>query len=483
MAWVNCVAPLARLAAVGVLLLFATTAAWADFQAGLKAYEAADYASAYRHWLPLAQGGDPAAQRNIGQLYRLGRGVARDPAVAAEWYRRAARMGLRGAQTNLARLYLTGDGVEQDYQAAGKWFKAAAVQGHAIAQYNLGVMYELGLGFTPDNAQARAWYNLAAKAGHRQALDSLSRLVAIDAVDELRHPERAAEAPPAVETESVAPPAAAEAPPDDVAEQAADTDKTAESAESGGLLGFIGRLFSSGESAPNAELAAPSPPEPTGPAEQTEQGADQPAAEETSAAERAAAAEPSAEPSAEAAIEDVAPVSEDAGEASDKGFFARIFSVFEGGEAEPGDEAGELAPGSTDAPPPDAGEPPQKLAAVPPPATEGAASAGTRPVDLSTASAKTGMTAYRQGDFQTALVNWLPLAKAGNPNAQYLLGGLFLTGAGVPPDLVRAHMWWSLSAASGHLRASRDMDALRPRMSAAQQAESARLADAWQASR
>ena len=100
---------------------------------------------------------------------------------------------------------------------------------------------------------------------------------------------------------------------------------------------------------------------------------------------------------------------------------------------------------------------------------------------MTAANATTGMRAYRQGDFQVALANWLPLAQAGDPNAQYLVGGLFLTGAGVPPDLVRAHMWWRLSSARGHSRASRDMGALQTRMNAEQLAESDRLAGAWRA--
>ena len=186
-----------RLGAVGVALLASTFPAWADFEAGLKAYEAGEYAAAYQEWLPLARNGDPAAQRNVGQLDRLGRGVARDPAIAADWYQRAAKLGLGRAQANLAMLYLQGDGVEQDYALAGKWFKAAAVQGHVIAQFNLGIMYERGLGVERDKVKARAWYNLAAKAGHRRALDNLSRLVAADAVDELTKPERKARTVPA----------------------------------------------------------------------------------------------------------------------------------------------------------------------------------------------------------------------------------------------------------------------------------------------
>ena len=61
-----------------VLIFVAVSAANADFASGLRSYEAGSYHAAYKEWLPLAEGGDPAAQRNLGHLYRLGQGVAKD---------------------------------------------------------------------------------------------------------------------------------------------------------------------------------------------------------------------------------------------------------------------------------------------------------------------------------------------------------------------------------------------------------------------
>ena len=166
-----------RLALAVVAIMWLTGEAQADFAAGVRAYDAGDYETAYREWLPLARNNDAAAQRNIGHLYRYGKGVARDPVEAAKWYRRAAELGFHRAQANLASLYLKGEGVPQDYAEAAKWFFQAARQGHVIAQYNLGQMYERGLGVARDEARALAWYNLAARAGHKGALDRLSVLV------------------------------------------------------------------------------------------------------------------------------------------------------------------------------------------------------------------------------------------------------------------------------------------------------------------
>ena len=107
-------------AGLGALFLLGTTflvpvsPALADLTDGVRFYEAGDYDHAYAEWLPLARAGNAAAQRNIGQLYRLGLGVPQDRIVAANWLRLAARQGLARAQSNLATMYLRGEGIGQE---------------------------------------------------------------------------------------------------------------------------------------------------------------------------------------------------------------------------------------------------------------------------------------------------------------------------------------------------------------------------------
>jgi hypothetical protein len=163
--------------ATWLLAALAAQPARADFATGVAAYDRGDYAAAYEAWLPLAGGGDPAAQRNIGHLYRFGFGVAQDFALAVNWYRQAAEAGLAGAQANLAVMYLRGQGVAEAPEQAAYWFQLAAVQGHAVAQYNLGLLHLKGIGVARDEGRALGWFNLAAKHGHPQALDALSKLV------------------------------------------------------------------------------------------------------------------------------------------------------------------------------------------------------------------------------------------------------------------------------------------------------------------
>ena len=149
----------------------------ATFGEALRAFDDGRYSRALELWLPLARGGDPAAQRNIGHLYRFGLGQPQDFEAAASWYRMAAEAGLDRAQANLAMMYLRGQGVEQDAQVASYWMAGAAVQGHAISQYNLALLYLRGEGVPRNEAIAVGWLFRAAQAGHAGALEALGRVV------------------------------------------------------------------------------------------------------------------------------------------------------------------------------------------------------------------------------------------------------------------------------------------------------------------
>ena len=59
-------------------------------------------------------------------------------------------------------------------------------------------------------------------------------------------------------------------------------------------------------------------------------------------------------------------------------------------------------------------------------------------------------TAYRKGDYATALRLLRPLADQGHPIAQSLLGIMYLKGAGVAQDYAEAMKWHGLSASQGY---------------------------------
>ncbi len=77
---------------VGFGLLVATPA-WADFQAGLDAYERGEYDTALKEFRPLAEQGDAQAQYNLGVMYANGQGVPQDYLFAHMWGNLAASHG------------------------------------------------------------------------------------------------------------------------------------------------------------------------------------------------------------------------------------------------------------------------------------------------------------------------------------------------------------------------------------------------------
>jgi TPR repeat protein len=76
----------------------------ADVVQGISAYQAGNYADAYRIWRPLAERGVARAQFHLGALYYEGRGVARDLGLARRWLERALANGYAPAEVLLARV-------------------------------------------------------------------------------------------------------------------------------------------------------------------------------------------------------------------------------------------------------------------------------------------------------------------------------------------------------------------------------------------
>jgi TPR repeat protein len=148
-----------------LLLLLVSTVLRADFEAGLNAYNAGDYATALKEWQPLADQGAPHAQYNLGLMYARGQGVRQDFSKAADYYRKSAEQGIVEAEYNLGVLYSNGEGVPKDESEASKWFLKAAQQGDLNAANSLGNIYDEGPGAFQNFAEAEKWYRKAAEAG------------------------------------------------------------------------------------------------------------------------------------------------------------------------------------------------------------------------------------------------------------------------------------------------------------------------------
>jgi TPR repeat protein len=148
----------------------------ADFQAGIDADKAGDYATALKEYRVAAEQGHIKAQFNLGWLYHNGEGVTQDYKEVVKWWRLAAEQGNVRAQYNLGWLYHNwyGQGVvTQDYKEAANWFRLAAEQKDASAQNNLGLMYALGEGVIQDMVIAHMWLNIAANNGFEDAIANI----------------------------------------------------------------------------------------------------------------------------------------------------------------------------------------------------------------------------------------------------------------------------------------------------------------------
>lgn len=166
------------LAMLALPLLAASTLsgpAHADVKAGVDAWQAGDYQSAVAEWRPLAVAGDADAQFNLGQAYKLGRGVPTDLNQAEAWYRRAAKQGHLQAEDNLGLILFTANRRDE----AMPFIAKSAARGEPRAQYVLGTAHFNGDLAERDWARAYALTKRASDAGLSIAS---ARLVQLDSL-------------------------------------------------------------------------------------------------------------------------------------------------------------------------------------------------------------------------------------------------------------------------------------------------------------
>lgn len=139
---------------------------------GIEAWQRADYAAAVAIWRPLAEKGDSDAAFNLGQAYRLGRGVSVDLAVAQKWLIQAASAGHLDAQTTLGLLLF--DSGSRD--VALQWLKRAAERGEPRAMLVYGTALFNGDGVPRDQVLAYAYVSRSAAQGLEPARSTLAEL-------------------------------------------------------------------------------------------------------------------------------------------------------------------------------------------------------------------------------------------------------------------------------------------------------------------
>jgi TPR repeat protein len=161
-------------AGLGALALaaFPGIAARADVKTGVDAWTRGDHGAAVAEWREPAERGDADAQFNLGQAYKLGKGVAQDLAEAEELFRRAAAQGHLQASDNYGLLLFQRGQRAQ----AMPHIQAAAGRGDARAQYLLGLAHFNGDLAVKDWVRAYALVSLAQQAGLTQARTALTQM-------------------------------------------------------------------------------------------------------------------------------------------------------------------------------------------------------------------------------------------------------------------------------------------------------------------
>jgi hypothetical protein len=144
----------------------------ADVKAGVDAWAIGNYPAAVREWQGPAAAGDPDAEFNLAQAYKLGRGVPRDLARAESLYAAAAAKGHLQASDNYGLLLFQ----RGERERAMPYVRAAAGRGDARAQYILGLALFNGDGVPKDWVRAYALVSLAQQAGLPQATGALAQM-------------------------------------------------------------------------------------------------------------------------------------------------------------------------------------------------------------------------------------------------------------------------------------------------------------------
>lgn len=153
-------------------LAMLATAAIADVKTGVEAWGRGDFDAAVREWIEPAAKGDPDARFNLGQAYRLGRGVPVDLARAETLYAQAAAGGHAQAADQYGLLLFQ----RGERETAMPYVKTAAERGNARAQFLLGVAHFNGDLAPKDWPRAYALVLLASDAGLPQAKAALATM-------------------------------------------------------------------------------------------------------------------------------------------------------------------------------------------------------------------------------------------------------------------------------------------------------------------
>ena len=160
------------LCSAALALALVSAPALAGVAEGNAAWLAGKYDEAIAQWRPAADAGSPEAQFNLGQAYKLGRGVQMNMKEAETWYRKSAVQGFTDAQDMLGLMLFR----QGDRQEAMPWIEKSAARGEPRAMYVLGTAKFNGDYTAKDWPGAYALMTRASQAGLDQAKTSLQQM-------------------------------------------------------------------------------------------------------------------------------------------------------------------------------------------------------------------------------------------------------------------------------------------------------------------
>ncbi|MEQ9557849.1 MAG: tetratricopeptide repeat protein [Rhodospirillales bacterium] len=120
------------------------------------AYNAGDFAAAFKGLKPAAEAGDAEAQALIAGMYARGQGIETDLREAARWYALAADQGHLYATTMLGWFHMRGMGVDQDAVKGYRLLSRAAARGQPRAVEMKQAVVDKALSGLDDLAAAEA---------------------------------------------------------------------------------------------------------------------------------------------------------------------------------------------------------------------------------------------------------------------------------------------------------------------------------------
>ena len=160
------------------LCVFACVAgrAWADIEDVKALLNRGETATAVKQLRSLVRERSPEAEDLLGDFFLTGKGVTQNFSMAANWYQSAAIQGLAQAQFKIGYFREHGIGVPLSRAGAVEMYEFAAAQNHLAAQIRLAAMY-----FAIDGSNSgRAVSQLATNAerGYQGAVAQLQQMAA-----------------------------------------------------------------------------------------------------------------------------------------------------------------------------------------------------------------------------------------------------------------------------------------------------------------